>query len=73
MDEFIDDINRKKRKSLIIAIINTCCMSLELDVCFVGIPLDVGANNRTGTRFGPRAIRSESVMIRECNNDTGEK
>jgi len=43
----------------------------DLDVCFVGIPLDVGASNRTGTRFGPRAIRTESVMIRSINNDTG--
>lgn len=45
----------------------------ELDVCFAGIPLDVGASNRTGTRFGPRAIRCESVMIREINNDTGAR
>lgn len=43
----------------------------ELDVCFIGIPLDVGASNRTGTRFGPRSIRCESVMIRNINNDTG--
>ena len=46
---------------------------LELDVCFVGIPLDVGAGNRTGTRFGPRAIRCESSIIRSSNNDTGKK
>lgn len=45
----------------------------ELDVCFVGVPLDVGASNRTGTRFGPRAIRSESVMLRSMNNDTGAR
>ena len=24
-----------------------------LDACFVGIPLDIGASNRAGTRFGP--------------------
>ena len=44
----------------------------DLDVCFDGIPLDVGANYRTGTRFGPRAIRTESVMIRRDNNNTGD-
>ncbi|XP_033119543.1 agmatinase, mitochondrial-like [Anneissia japonica] len=42
-----------------------------LDVCFVGIPLDIGVSNRTGTRFGPRQIRMESPMIRLCNPDTG--
>ena len=35
-----------------------------LDACFVGIPMDIGASNKSGTRFGPKAIRSESAMIR---------
>ncbi|MEO0438215.1 MAG: agmatinase [Pseudomonadota bacterium] len=35
-----------------------------LDVALVGVPLDSGTSNRTGTRFGPRQIRSESVMVR---------
>ncbi|XP_071949773.1 guanidinobutyrase-like [Antedon mediterranea] len=43
----------------------------DLDVCFVGIPLDIGVSNRSGTRFGPRQIRTESPMIRLCNPDTG--
>lgn len=42
-----------------------------LDVCFLGIPLDIGASNRSGTRYGPRAIRAESVMIRPYNMATG--
>ncbi|XP_078695358.1 guanidinobutyrase-like isoform X1 [Branchiostoma floridae x Branchiostoma belcheri] len=42
-----------------------------LDACFVGIPLDIGTSNRSGTRFGPRQIRTESVMLRPYNNWTG--
>ncbi|MDB5363679.1 MAG: agmatinase [Rhodospirillales bacterium] len=29
-----------------------------LDACFIGIPLDIGTWNRSGTRFGPRQIRA---------------
>lgn len=43
----------------------------ELDVAFVGIPLDVGTSQRAGTRYGPRQIRAESVMIRPYNMATG--
>lgn len=39
----------------------------ELDVCFIGIPLDIGTSNRSGTRFGPKQIRAESVMLRPYN------
>lgn len=35
-----------------------------LDACFIGIPMDHGTSNRSGTRRGPRAIRDESVMMR---------
>lgn len=38
-----------------------------LDACFVGIPMDIGASHRSGTRFGPRQIRAESAMIRPYN------
>ncbi len=41
-----------------------------LDVCFVGVPLDIGTSNRSGARFGPRQIRSESAMIRPYNMAT---
>lgn len=42
-----------------------------LDACFIGIPLDVGTSNRSGTRFGPRQIRQESAMLRPYNMATG--
>ncbi|MEL6773514.1 MAG: arginase family protein, partial [Pseudomonadota bacterium] len=42
-----------------------------LDACFVGIPMDIGASHRSGTRFGPRQIRAESAMIRPFNMATG--
>ena len=35
-----------------------------LDVCFVGVPMDIGTSNRPGTRYGPRHIRLESALIR---------
>ena len=35
-----------------------------LDVALVGVPLDIGTSNRTGSRYGPRQIRSESVLVR---------
>lgn len=38
-----------------------------LDACFVGIPFDSGCSNRTGTRLGPRQIRTESCLLREYN------
>ena len=41
-----------------------------LDACFVGIPMDIGASNRSGTRYGPRQVRAESVMIRPYNMAT---
>lgn len=43
----------------------------DLDVCFVGVPFDIGTSNRSGTRFGPRQIRAESAMIRPYNMATG--
>jgi len=42
-----------------------------LDVCFVGVPLDIGTSNRSGTRMGPRQIRAESSLLRPCNPATG--
>lgn len=42
-----------------------------LDACFVGIPLDIGTSNRSGTRHGPREIRAESCMLRPYNIATG--
>jgi len=42
-----------------------------LDVAFVGVPLDIGTSWRPGTRFGPKAIRAESAMLRPNNMGTG--
>ena len=36
----------------------------SLDVGIVGVPLDVGTSNRPGARFGPRAVRAESCLLR---------
>ena len=41
-----------------------------LDACFVGVPMDIGASNRSGTRHGPRQIRAESCMLRPYNMAT---
>ncbi|MDF1726653.1 MAG: agmatinase [Sulfitobacter sp.] len=42
-----------------------------LDVPILGIPLDIGTSWRSGTRFGPKQVRSESAMIRPYNLATG--
>ncbi|WP_246206362.1 agmatinase [Propylenella binzhouense] len=42
-----------------------------LDACFVGVPIDIGTSNRSGTRHGPRQIRAESCMLRPFNVATG--
>lgn len=42
-----------------------------LDVGIIGVPLDIGASNRPGARFGPREIRDESRMLRPFNVSTG--
>lgn len=42
----------------------------NLDACFLGIPLDIGTSNRSGTRYGPRQIRQESSLIRPYNMAT---
>lgn len=41
-----------------------------VDVGFVGVPLDIGTSNRSGSRFGPREIRAESCLIRPYNMAT---
>ena len=37
------------------------------DVAVYGIPSDAGAPFRTGARFGPQAVRAQSVMLRPVN------
>ncbi|RLP27005.1 agmatinase [Mesorhizobium sp. YM1C-6-2] len=38
-----------------------------IDAAILGIPSDSGAPYRTGARFGPNAIRAQSVMLRPIN------
>lgn len=42
----------------------------DLDAAFVGVPCDIGTSNRSGTRYGPRAIRAESALLRPYNMAT---
>jgi agmatinase len=39
----------------------------DLDVALMGIPYDGGVSYRTGARFGPRAVREQSSLIRTWN------
>lgn len=43
----------------------------DVDVGFIGVPLDIGTSNRSGARMGPRAIRAESCLLRPYNMATG--
>jgi guanidinobutyrase len=49
----------------------TQATSEGLDIALVGVPLDIGTSNRAGSRFGPREIRAESVMVRPYGMYTG--
>ncbi|MEO1704193.1 MAG: agmatinase [Pseudomonadota bacterium] len=48
-----------------------CETATDLDVAFLGIPMDIGTSWRSGTRFGPKQLRQESAMIRPYNIQTG--
>lgn len=39
-----------------------------VDVAIVGVPFDSATSNRSGTRFGPRAIREQSLLLWGYNN-----
>ena len=43
----------------------------KLDIAILGAPLDVGTSNRNGARYGPRQVRSESVLVRPYSMATG--
>jgi len=43
----------------------------DIDVGFIGVPMDIGTSWRSGTRFGPKQLRQESAMIRPYNIQTG--
>lgn len=40
----------------------------DVDVAIVGVPYDGGTSNRSGARFGPRAIREQSSLLWGYNN-----
>lgn len=42
---------------------------LKADVAFLGVPFDMGTNDRPGSRFGPRAIRDASLRFAEIGRD----
>ncbi|MCX7559588.1 agmatinase [Sulfitobacter sp. F26204] len=42
-----------------------------LDVAILGIPLDIGTSWRSGTRLGPKEVRTQSAMLRPYNLGTG--
>jgi guanidinobutyrase len=42
-----------------------------LDIALLGVPLDCGTSNRAGSRYGPRQIRAESVLVRPYAMATG--
>jgi agmatinase/guanidinopropionase len=42
-----------------------------VDVAVVGVPYDGSASYRSGTRFGPRAIREQSLLLWGYNNALG--
>jgi len=39
----------------------------ELDMALIGVPFDGGTTYRPGTRFGPRGVREQSVLVRPWN------
>jgi agmatinase len=43
----------------------------DLDAPIIGVPFDTGASYRVGARFGPRAIREASSLLRPYNRILG--
>lgn len=43
----------------------------EYDVAFVGVPLDTGTTYRSGTRFGPQAMRRISALLTPYHFESG--
>lgn len=39
----------------------------DVDIAIVGVPFDTGGTYRAGARFGPAAIRDQSMMLRPYN------
>ncbi len=49
----------------------SAAITADLDVGIIGVPLDIGTSNRAGSRYGPRQIRAESVLVRPYGMATG--
>jgi agmatinase len=47
----------------------TALDQVKADVAFLGIPFDMGTNDRPGSRFGPRAIRDASLRFAGIGSD----
>lgn len=45
--------------------------AVDADVAFLGVPFDDATTYRPGTRFGPRAIRTASTLLKPYNPVTG--
>ncbi|MFG3024952.1 agmatinase [Streptomyces sp. NPDC048254] len=43
----------------------------RVDVAVIGVPTDSAVSYRSGARFGPEAIRSASILLRDHNPATG--
>jgi agmatinase len=43
----------------------------RIDVAVIGVPTDSAVSYRSGARFGPEAIRSSSILLRDHNPATG--
>jgi len=43
----------------------------EADAVFLGVPFDLGAGFRSGTRFGPKAVRDISMRYRMSGDEPG--
>ena len=43
----------------------------EYDVAFVGVPFDIAATYRTGTRFGPQGMRRISALYQKYSYEHG--
>ncbi len=44
---------------------------VPVDVAIIGVPTDSAVSYRSGARFGPEAIRSASILLRDHNPATG--
>lgn len=46
---------------------NVCSDWKNIDIALIGLPSDAGLSHRTGARYGPQAMRTQSGLIRYIN------